>query len=167
MGAAGWIADDDADRFTLKVESLCRSVIAPEQCKDKQQGSFFHIASSVQSMNATINPFDISKSENIWGHSPKIFLSRWTTSGGCAITSLASDSSSSPATGETGQSLFFASDKSSGALKVLFKASRNIFTRSAGTPGGATMGRPNSPGAKTSVASRRPTSGVLYRSMSS
>src|SRR5215831_20773094 len=100
-------------------------------------GQFFSYRLLSPKLNATINPFDISKPENIWGHSSKIFLSRWTTSGGSAITSLASDSSSSPATGETGQSLFFASDKSSGSLKVLFKASRNIFTRSAGTPGGA------------------------------
>jgi hypothetical protein len=67
VGAAGWIADDNADRFTLKVGSLRRSVIAPEQCEDKQQASLFHIASSARGMNATINPFKMSQSETI-GH---------------------------------------------------------------------------------------------------
>src|SRR5215831_20711914 len=61
MGAAGRIADDDADCFTLKVGSLRRSVIAPEQCENKQQAGLFHIASSARSKNATINPFDISQ----------------------------------------------------------------------------------------------------------
>jgi hypothetical protein len=46
---------------------LRRSVIAPEQCEDKQQASLFHIASSVRKMSGTMNPFNLSQSETI-GH---------------------------------------------------------------------------------------------------
>ena len=35
--------------------------------------------------------FMSNRARPICDHSPKIFLSRWTTSGGCAITSVASD----------------------------------------------------------------------------
>src|SRR5262245_16571900 len=94
-------------------------------------------------------------------YSPNSFFSRWITSAGCATTSLASDSSSSPPTGPTSQSRFFASANSSGSLSVLVQASRRILIRSGGTPGVVTIGRPNSLGARTTVARRRPASGVL------
>ena len=101
------------------------------------------------------------------GHSPKNFLSRWTTSGGCVITSLANDSSSSPATGSTGHPRFFASAKNSASLTVLFHASRKILTRSAGTPGGVTWDDQRYSLPRITVASRRLISGVLYWSISS
>ena len=54
-----------------------------------------------------------------------------------------------------------------GSLTDLSKASRKIFSRSAGTPGATTSGRPNSPAAKTTFAKLLPATVVLYLSMSS
>src|SRR6516225_4785161 len=50
---------------------------------------------------------------------------------------------------------------------LLLNASRIIFTRSAGTPGGKTIGRPNSSAASTTFTRRRTLSAVLYLSISS
>ena len=70
-------------------------------------------------------------------HSPNSFFNLATTSGGCAITSLANSESCSPPMGSTGQPRFLASAKRSGSLRVLSQASRRILIRSAGMFGGA------------------------------
>src|SRR5918994_5912218 len=60
-------------------------------------------------------------------------------------TSLARDSRSSALVGSISSLLFLASANNAGSERVLLNASRSIFTRSAGMPGVAMMGRPNSP----------------------
>jgi hypothetical protein len=89
------------------------------------------------------------------------------TSLGAETISLASASRFSPLIGSISRRLFFASANSSGSLKVLAKASRNILTLSGGIPGVAMIGRPKSPEASIRVAKPRIDSGVLYSCISS
>src|SRR5438094_1132914 len=97
----------------------------------------------------------------------RIFFIRSTTSGGCSITSLAILASSSPPTGVISSLFCFASSSNAGSLMLFMKASRKSFTRSAGSAGDATIGRPSSPEPNITVATRRPRSGVLNSSISS
>jgi hypothetical protein len=78
-------------------------------------------------------------------HFPINFFIRSITSAGCASTSLASVSISSPLTGSSSYLRFFVSAKNSGSAIVLVNASRRILTRSGGVPVLAAMGRPRAP----------------------
>src|SRR5688572_17256399 len=80
------------------------------------------------------------------------------------ITSLARVSNSSPLVGSNSSFFFLTSAETSGSPTAFENASRRILTRSDGTPGVATTGRPNSPAASTRVAKRRVACGVLYSS---
>ena len=63
-------------------------------------------------------------------------------SGGVAISALTIACTSLPATGRIGKPRFSASTSSAGSDNVVSNALRRAATRSAGTPGGVTVGKP-------------------------
>src|SRR6476660_56913 len=139
-------------------ESLCKSLFHENLLAQSSDLGELHLKNThagVLSKKKRRPSLDAALVRDLEYQFPSSFFILAMTSGGWLITSLTIFSSSSPGTGSRSNCRLSISARNSGSFTVALKASRRIFTRSAGIPGVPITGRPSWQDASMSIASRR------------
>ena len=170
--ASGRGAGNKSDSFALIERSLGLDVIKPKGGRIEKANTVGSIKWPLSLLDGELPALYLAKTILLLDslpscHSPSSLRMRATTSAGVTITSFANDSISSHFVGSISSRRLSASARNAASTIVLSNASRKILIRSAGTPGGATIGRPKSPDARITFASVRPVALVLYLSINS